>query len=407
MSDRYLIVADDFTGANDTGVQLRRRGFTSGVVFAGKKAALKTDCAVIDTESRGLSPADAAESVAYALRGMDFGTYKYVIKKVDSTLRGNIAAEVKAMDAAFAPELILFAPALPDLGRTTIHGVHYLKGVRITGTELARDPKKPVTEDNIAALLRSVYREEVRHFDIELVRAGQFDFGACRVFTCDAESNADMRAAIRAAVSTGRRVLWVGTAAMADNIIALEKTTLPAFGTVASLSDVTAGQVAAAETAGVKVVSVPFQALLSGEEDGSAYVRECAENLSAGRDTLLVSSTTLCRGDLEKTRAAGALLGMDTTQVSEYVQRVCGELAARVLESARVSGVFLTGGDTAMGVLGALGAQGSEILSEISVGIPMMRLIGGRADGLKAVTKAGAFGGSDALIFALRKLKEE
>ena len=407
MRDKYLIVADDFTGANDTGVQLRRRGFTSGVVFAGKKAALSTDCAVIDTESRGLSAADAAASVTDALRGVDFGAYRYVIKKVDSTLRGNIAAEVKATDQAFAPELILFAPALPDLGRTTVHGVHLLKGTRITETELARDPKKPVTEDNITALLRAEYTEAVRHIDLAHVRAGSFDFADCRVLTCDAETNEDMRAAIRAAIATGKRVLWVGTAAMADNIIALDKTALPAFGAVASLSDVTAQQVAAAKEGGVTVISVPFQQLLSGEADGAEYVRECAASLAAGQDTLLVSSTTLSRDDLQKTRAAGALCGMDATQVSEYVQRVCGALAVSVLRSQAVSGVFLTGGDTAMGVLDALGAQGSEILSEILVGLPMMRLVGGEADGLKAVTKAGAFGGRDAILFALRKLKEE
>ena len=36
MEERYLIIADDFTGANDTGVQLRRRGFPTEVLFCGK-----------------------------------------------------------------------------------------------------------------------------------------------------------------------------------------------------------------------------------------------------------------------------------------------------------------------------------------------------------------------------------
>ena len=56
--EQYLIVADDFTGANDTGVQLRRRGMPVSVVFSG---ALVTgdDSSVIDTESRAL-PAKAA-----------------------------------------------------------------------------------------------------------------------------------------------------------------------------------------------------------------------------------------------------------------------------------------------------------------------------------------------------------
>ena len=39
MNNRYLIIADDFTGANDTGVQMRRRGFETVVVFPGRKSA--------------------------------------------------------------------------------------------------------------------------------------------------------------------------------------------------------------------------------------------------------------------------------------------------------------------------------------------------------------------------------
>lgn len=59
-----------------------------------------------------------------------------------------------------------------------------------------------------------------------------------------------------------------------------------------------------------------------------------------------------------------------------------------------------------MGLLSAIGASGSEIISEISVGIPVMRLVGGNYPGLKVVTKAGAFGDKNAISFAIRKIKE-
>ena len=98
---------------------------------------------------------------------------------------------------------------------------------------------------------------------------------------------------------------------------------------------------------------------------------------------------------------------MSQPQVSDYVRFTMGEMAAAVLGECAVSGVFVTGGDTALGLLESLGADGSEILSEVSVGIPMMRLMCGRADGLKMVTKAGAFGSPDAIKHAFRKLKDE
>ena len=49
MEERYLIIADDFTGANDTGVQLKRRGYPTEVLFAGKPVGIGigTVCAVM------------------------------------------------------------------------------------------------------------------------------------------------------------------------------------------------------------------------------------------------------------------------------------------------------------------------------------------------------------------------
>ena len=156
--NRYLIVADDFTGANDTGVQLKRRGVPTSVVFSSDFIASEGSF-VLDTESRALGPEEAAAAVRAGLKGVDLTSFGRVMKKVDSTLRGSVAAEIKAVDQLYGSELVVFAPALPDLGRTTVGGVHLLKGIPITRTELAKDPKTPVTEDNITKLLQAVYDE--------------------------------------------------------------------------------------------------------------------------------------------------------------------------------------------------------------------------------------------------------
>ena len=64
--DRYLIIADDFTGANDTGVQLKRRGLRTSVIFAGRKPPEDEGCVVVDTESRGVGAEEAAEVMRLA-----------------------------------------------------------------------------------------------------------------------------------------------------------------------------------------------------------------------------------------------------------------------------------------------------------------------------------------------------
>ena len=296
--NRYLIVADDFTGSNDTGVQMCRRGLDTSVMFAGRPLPADASSVVIDTESRGLTGDEARAVTARAVEDVDLSVYKYVIKKVDSTLRGNVAEEVQAVDEAYGSELVIFAPALPDLERTTVNGVHMLKGVPITQTELAKDPKKPVTEDNLANILRRVYAEEVRHVSLEEIRGDKIDLTGCRLFTFDAELNSDLQRIISAARALGKRTLWVGTAAMADNIMELESRTYPALGIAASVSAVTNGQIKAAEAAGVKLVQVPVHKILAGEETTAPYIDAVVESLNAGRDTILLSSSTYDRSEL-------------------------------------------------------------------------------------------------------------
>lgn len=408
MANNYLIVADDFTGANDTGVQMKRRGLNTCVIFSGKKVPDNAESLVIDTESRGMDAEDAATSVKNAVKDINFNIYKYVIKKVDSTLRGNIAAEIKALDEIFKSDLIIFAPALPDLSRITEDCVHKLNGVPITQTEIAKDPKKPVTEDNLRCILQRVYNEPVKYISLDEIRANKIDFNNLRIFVFDAVLNSDLQAIINAAKNSGKeKILWVGTAAMADNIMELESPTYPALGVVASVSEVTNIQIHKAEEAGVKLIKVPVHNILLEKENIAQYIDQTIKILNAGHDTIICSSSSYDRADMDLSSKAGAEKGMHLSDVSAYVQKLMGGAAKEILLKTKISGVFITGGDTAMGLMTSLEASGSFILSEIAVGIPMMKLAGGLIDGLKVVTKAGAFGKDDAVLFALRKLKEK
>lgn len=403
--NRYLIVADDFTGANDTGVQLKRRGVPTSVVFSSEFIASEGSF-VLDTESRALGPEEAAAAVRAGLKGVDLTAFGRVMKKVDSTLRGSVAAEIKAVDELYGSELVVFAPALPDLGRTTVGGVHLLKGIPITRTELAKDPKTPVTEDNITKLLEAVYDEPVTHISEDQVSAGEIDFSAGRVFTCDSATNADLRSVIQAAVATGKRTLWVGTAAMADHLLGVEVDVPPALAVVASVSAVSREQVNFAAGEGIPLVSVPIPELLTGEQKLETYVAQTVALLKEGKDAILASSASCNRAELDRSVAVGEKLNMTREQVSGYTQMVMGRMTKAILEQTPISGMFLTGGDTALGFFMEARSLGSSIVTEIAVGIPMMRLSGGPFAGLKVVTKAGAFGKEDAITFALRKLKE-
>jgi hypothetical protein len=84
--------------------------------------------------------------------------------------------------------------------------------------------------------------------------------------------------------------------------------------------------------------------------------------------------------------------------------RITDELAVMARHALVVSGMPIgslmlvaTGGDTAMAILQALNAEELHILGQVIEGIVMSRLAGGAYEGLRIVTKAGAFGEADAL----------
>ena len=314
--------------------------------------------------------------------------------------------EIKAIDEVYGSELIVFAPALPDLNRTTVGGIHMLDNVPITQTEMARDPQKPVKEDNITKILKEVYSETVTHISLDEVKLDKIDLSDSRIFTFDAVTNSHMRNIIRAGIKTDKKVLWVGTAAMADNLMEIEKTMDPVLSVVASLSNVTREQVKYAEDHGILSVKVPVYNIIEKEVDPGVYISQAIDFLKDGKDVMLISSASYDPKEYTKTIDAGEKHGMSKGSISLFTQNLIGDMARQVLECTKVSGVFLTGGDTAIGFFDKVNSVGSSIMAEIAIGIPLMKLIGGPFEGLKVVTKAGAFGEEDAITYAVRKLKE-
>jgi uncharacterized protein YgbK (DUF1537 family) len=404
--NHYLIVADDFTGSNDTGVQIRRQGIPVSVVFSGQGVTGKESC-VLDTESRGLSQDEAFRKVASEAGKIPFENFAQVMKKVDSTLRGNIGAETRALDRYYKPELIVFVPALPDLGRTTVNQVHQLNGMAITRTELARDPKTPVLVDDVRQILSDAFTgETVTHIDLEAVRGNKISLKGGRIFSFDAAANTDLRTIVGAVLAGGKRVLWVGAAALADNLLSLERVVPPALAVIASLSSVTRGQVLYAEKQGVSVVKAPLHDILEKRVNPEETAARALALLEEGKDVILLASSTYSEDEYRKAEDSARRSGLSTGAMSAFTQGLMGKLALRLLEGTQISGLFLSGGDTAITCFENAGALGSRIITEIALGIPIMRLIGGKYEGLKAVTKAGGFGKEDAVFYALRKLRE-
>lgn len=399
---KFLLVSDDFSGANDTGVQLKRKGLNT-IVTLSNCIDDESSC-VIDTESRQLDEESAYNTVKKRLENVDFSSYNYVIKKMDSTLRGNIASEIRAMDEIYKSDLVVFIPAYPDLKRTTKDGIHYIDGTRILDSEFAKDPIKPVLEDNIQKILGEAYAEKIQHVALDDIRENKIEFDS-RVVSFDSETNEDMQIVVRNLKNKYKRILWVGSAGIADNIISSEIDIKPSLGLVTSVSKVACEQVKYACEQGVKIVIVESWDLLRGSSLFK-YKQKVLGLLKDGYDVCIISDATKDRSKLERSIKAGLSLGFTRFEINNKIQVGMSKLVKTVLKDVQVSGIYLSGGDTAIGVFNEIEAKGSNIVGEIQVGIPLMKVVGGELDGLKVVTKAGAFGEQNSLYYAMRKLKD-
>ena len=156
---QVLALADDLTGALEVGAKFAAEGIAS-VITTDASLECTAPVLVIDTETRHLPPELAAAHVTRVLEQAHKPGVRLIYKKTDSTLRGNIAAELEAL-AAFYGTRVVYAPAYPAMGRTVTDGRLYVNGVLLEQTSFAQDPLNPITDSRVPAGIFCDVEEDV------------------------------------------------------------------------------------------------------------------------------------------------------------------------------------------------------------------------------------------------------
>ncbi|AUV80368.1 hypothetical protein C2R22_00770 [Salinigranum rubrum] len=406
-----LVVADDLTGASDTGHEFAARGCRTLVSTGGEHEA-DTDVLVVDTDSRYEPPEVAATAVRDAIAG---GEHAFVYKKVDSTLRGNLVSEVDAALDATGAALALVAPASPRNGRTTAEGYHLVDGRLVTDTDAGADPDKPVETAHLPTRFAdSAYR--VSRLGTECVAAGSDavessltrtagDEEGPTVVVADATHERHLAALAEGAARTACDVLYVGSAGLARYV----ETPAPTDGgpepvderdrsvlcVVGSTSPTTREQLRALPEGALVPLDLAT-AVSDPDAASSAAATACADRLASPGLAVLTSAPDADAAD--RAIRAGRDRGLDGATVRSRVGRALGGAVERLWTDDPPESLFVTGGAVASDVLSRLGATGVALSGEaVEEGIPLGRVAGGVADGVPVVTKAGAFGGPGAI----------
>ncbi len=392
------VIADDLTGAADCGIAFALAGLPTFVAIGNAPAQDVAQIVSVDADTRRLGEPDASARAGAVVGDAVRRGARALYKKIDSTLRGHVGAELLAtIRAAGGEPLIVFAPAFPGTGRTTIGGQVIVAGVPLDRSEVwsrsgMAGPADPLTMLQNAGLhaesiALAAIRSGLQHALRDAAARG------AQVAICDAESDDDLRRIAEAGAALGPRVIWSGSGGLARHLpAALRLRPLPRpappsrmragpiLALVGSRSSVAREQARAlgAED-GVSTVVLDPEALLGGAAaQGWARARaELRRGLAAGSDVLLLTGT-------------GATVDPST---GPAVADAMGRFAAESIDG--VGALVATGGDIARAVLAAIGASGLHLLGEVEPGVPIG--IADSARPLPVVTKAGAFGRVDTL----------
>lgn len=389
---KILLIADDYTGANDTGIKIAERGYEVEVSLKTDEV-IESDICVIDTESRNISGNDARKIINKTLNSINnLYNYLFIYKKVDSTLRGNIKEECEEIIKYYKPEIVIFNPAYPVLGRKIIDGIHFVNDLRLKETEFASDPEKPVEEDDI----RKIFDTTSCHHTLEEVRNGlTIEEG---VNTFDTELDSDLAEIAKKCLDLNKKILYIGSAGLCDALFDELIIKDPALAIVGSVSKENEMTVDYCAKMGVKVLELTLKDFVEDKYENT--LKTALETLDAGEDLLITTSKNRKSYDESKLYLENKGLNQD-----EEFRNLIEVLVEEIVIKSKLSGLFITGGTTAFNALKALKASGTVLLRELEPGIIISEIKGLESE-LLMVSKAGAFGNERTIYNSLAEIRK-
>ena len=330
------LLADDLTGALDSAA--RFVPLVGPVPVSWRVDDLPATAAIdAGTRDRDAATAQATmERLVPLLRGATIA-----FKKIDSLLRGHVAAELAACMRHF--QHCVLAPAFPFQGRITRGGRQLFRivdGWQDTGVDLP-------------AALRQ------RNIDVRL---------------CDAATDADLDAIVADGRALQGRVLWCGTGGLAGALagrlpVAKPKLPRPILALIGSDHRASATQLAAVPDLHRRL---PMH-----------HPTQIARHLAHGAAVVTVDLPAITPRDTAR-RAI-------TAQFAELLRAI-----------ERPGTLFVTGGETLRHLCDALDVTHLDVDGEIEPGVPTSILRGGTWDGQRLVSRSGAFGDAGFLQRLLR-----
>lgn len=403
---KLVIIADDLTGALDTGVQFSKKNMsaivTTDLNFNFEDICKEADVVVIDTESRHIPADEAKKRVKSALSKFDKKEIKFFYKKTDSTLRGNIGSEVEGFMEGLNIDEVSFIPAFPLGKRTVKDGVLYVNNVKLAETQFAMDILNPVTDSFIPDIINKQSDINVKLKDIN-EEFSPLDNKEKHIYIFDSENMEDMENIGKFLHNKNRLNYTIGNAGFAEvlthyiksdtkkeDIILEDDRILFVCGSVNITS---LKQCKYAEKIGYCSDSLKFTNIISEDyKNSDNYITDkeyFKEKINNNKKFLLRTSDSedVIKKAIEYTEKNS----ISMEELTSNIANSTGQLVSDLIREHEIRNLIIFGGDTLMGILKNIGCQYIIPMSEIFPGVVFTRAVG-KDTAINVITKAGGFG---------------
>ena len=423
------VIADDLTGANDTGVQFAKKGYNTKLLIFNKQSTIiipdNLDVFVIDTETRELESKTARKILKSILEKININKKDIVYKKVDSTLRGNISDEIEEIMNILKKDICIFSPSFPSHKRITIGGYLVVDQKPLGLSEYSSNNLKQEENSFIPFLLKKQTNFSVGQIDLKDVAKGQktilskinelYQKGN-KIIVIDSTNEEHLKDIFASSLNLDRSVLFSGSAGLANHFpninnknedlkMKIENNKGPVIVVAGSRNSITEDQVNYLKNKSIFCeLKIDLEQIFSNKDRIlDDYATKCIQAIKDNRDLVIHTNITY---NEEKSINEKLMLKyhLSFRGLEIKIKTFLGELTSKIIKNSNVRNLILTGGDVALGVCKELNIRNLNILAELLPGIPLA-IANYKDYKLNVITKAGGFGKEDALYNLINKLK--
>ena len=409
---KLLVIADDFTGAVDTGAQFKAKDV---LIRVGDEQALLpgTDrqVLILDAETRHMGAEEAYQTIYRIVsRAVELGIL-CIYKKTDSGLRGNIGSELTAMLSASGQPRLHFIPAFPLLKRTTSGGVHYIDGCPVAESVFGRDPFEPVRHSDVREIIA-----EQSGVPVTVVREvpGELPDG---ILAYDASTDEDLYRIARELERRGELHLVSGCAGFASVLpgvlkLVTGKRWMPHLRSqlvtiCGSINPITLRQLDEAQRHGaVRIQLTPEQKLDPNWLDSRLGREAVAEWFRKLREAPCAIVEGNQAGEGDATRRYAQEHGMDLEALRRQIAMTMGGVLERLLCLGMDATFLVTGGDTLLAFMRCIGQNELIPIGELAPGVVLSQ-IEYRGKQYNIISKSGGFGSANLLLDLKKAIQSE